>query len=428
VIAEARLARVLARTLSYPRVRPTDAPASVLYGGAHLFQATTFSKLAALARGTFAAHIEGTSDVLAVVGEAYAEHADRIRERVARKLERAPLEDVRIDFEDGYGVRSDDDEDRDASKVGTLLAERLADPPRFVGVRVRAFDRATSARAARTLLRVFESLDATSLPRGFVVTLPKVRSATDVEAFVELLSLVEEDRGLPHGALGLELLIETPSALVDGRGAHGLPHLLDAGQGRVTSVHLGAYDLLSLLDVAGHAQHLAHPHCASARFFMLAAAHGRARVVDGATTRLPLPKHRGEGLGAAVRIENHLLVLDALSVHAANVTSALESGIHQGWDLHPSQLVARYLAMAAHYEAGLAESCARLRAFVAKAAQATRAGQTFDDAATAEGLLVFFARGLASGMLTAEDVAPSGLLAEDIRTLDFPAIVAQRGA
>ena len=33
-------------------------------------------------------------------------------DRVAAKLEREPVEDFRIDFEDGYGTHSDADEDR----------------------------------------------------------------------------------------------------------------------------------------------------------------------------------------------------------------------------------------------------------------------------------------------------------------------------
>ena len=43
-----------------------------------------------------------------------AEVAERTRERTRAKLERRPVEDLRVDFEDGYGVRSDDEEDRHA--------------------------------------------------------------------------------------------------------------------------------------------------------------------------------------------------------------------------------------------------------------------------------------------------------------------------
>ncbi len=39
------------------------------------------------------------------------EHAATVRERVADKLRREPIEDYRIDFEDGYGNRSDEEED-----------------------------------------------------------------------------------------------------------------------------------------------------------------------------------------------------------------------------------------------------------------------------------------------------------------------------
>lgn len=409
--------------------RPT-APLSVLYGGAHLFKAGAFEKLGAMAVRAFEEHVRSDDDVCAVLGEPTRAIAAEVRRRVAEKLETHPLEDVRIDFEDGYGARSHQDEDSDATRVGEVIAKGEASAPRWLGIRVRAFDRATGERAAHTLLRVVAGLGPKNecrLPRGFVVTLPKVQSAQDVHAFVELCSLIEADRGLPLRSIGLELMIEAPAALVSRTGALAVPELLDAGDGRVTSLHLGAYDLLSSCDVGAAAQSLDHPLCATARSLMMLAANGRARIVDGATTRLPLPVHRGEGLTVEQREENHTAILGAFREHASAVDAALRTGIHQGWDLHPAQLVARYLAVTAYYLGSLDASATRLRRFVEQAARATALGQTFDDAATAEGLLAFFARGLSSGILRERDLASTGLSLEDIRGGDFGAILASRG-
>ncbi len=425
------LGRLLARTQDLPRLESRadaiDPPLSVLYGGAHLFSDATFEKLGKIAARAFAEHIRNDDDVCAVTSERARPFAGEIRARVSEKLARSPLEDVRIDFEDGYGVRSAEDEDRDADRVGEVLAKAGPAAPRWVGIRVKAFDRHTCARAARTLTRVLESLGPDTLPKGFVVTLPKVRRAHDVRAFVELLGLVEADRGLPRGAIGLELMIETPEALFTDAGNVAYPSLLEAGNGRVTSLHLGAYDLLSLCDVGATAQALDHPICTMARSLMVLAVGGRGgkvRVVDGATTRLPLPIHRDGSrhapLGDTAIRENHDAILDALRAHAKNVDSALRVGIHQGWDLHPAQLAARYMATSAYYLEALEASAARLQGFVAQAARATALGQTFDDAATAEGLLAFFTRGLGSGMLLERDVAATGLTIAELgrRTFD----------
>jgi hypothetical protein len=420
------LSRILGKTRDYARLERPDAPLSVLYGGAQLFTDQTFAKLGKLATVAFGEHIRHDDDVCAIVGEELRPLAGTLRERVAEKLATRPLEDVRVDFEDGYGVRSAADEDADASRVGQVLGAISRGAPRWLGIRVKAFDRATGARAARTLERVFEGLSKDTLPDGFVVTLPKVQRTDDVRAFVELLGLLEEDRSLQSGSIGLELMIETPSALVSASGAFAIPELLDAGAGRVTSLHLGAYDLLSSCDVGASAQSLGHPLCTAARSLMVLSANGRARVADGATTRLPLPKHRGGNLEDDALHENHVAILEAFREHAQNVTAAHRLGIHQGWDLHPAQLVARYLATSAYYLGSLATSAARLRGFVEQAARATAAGQTFDDAATAEGLVAFFARGLSSGMLREEDTRATGLTPHEIRARDFAGMVARR--
>ncbi len=102
-------------------------------------------------------------------------YAKDVRRRVNEKLGREPIEDLRIDFEDGYGVRDDAEEDAAARAAGEL-AGRLPVP--FVGLRCKSLEAPTRRRAVRTL-RVF--LDALgTLPPGFVVTLPKVSAVEQV--------------------------------------------------------------------------------------------------------------------------------------------------------------------------------------------------------------------------------------------------------
>src|SRR5918997_822353 len=69
-----------------------------------------------------------------LVGEVY--------DRVRAKLEREPVEDLRVDFEDGYGHRGDDAEDRTATEVVPALAgaARTEGGPPFVGIRFKSFE------------------------------------------------------------------------------------------------------------------------------------------------------------------------------------------------------------------------------------------------------------------------------------------------
>jgi hypothetical protein len=76
---------------------------------------------------------------------------------------------------------------------------------------------------------------------------------------------------------------------------------------------------------------------------------------------------------------------------------SMRHAYYQGWDLNPGQLPVRYAAVDTFFLSGLQDASARLNAFLNKAAQATLVGNTFDDAATGQGLLNFFLRGMACG-------------------------------
>jgi hypothetical protein len=51
--------------------------------------------------------------------------ADQLTPDVLAKLEREPVEDLRVDFEDGYGPRPPEREDADALGAATALADVL---------------------------------------------------------------------------------------------------------------------------------------------------------------------------------------------------------------------------------------------------------------------------------------------------------------
>ncbi len=69
------------------------------------------------------------------------------------KLAREPVEDLRIDFEDGYGSHPDDVEDAAAQAAASALAQSIAagDAPPFFGIRFKSLEAPTRRRGLRTL-------------------------------------------------------------------------------------------------------------------------------------------------------------------------------------------------------------------------------------------------------------------------------------
>ncbi|HEX8362964.1 MAG TPA: hypothetical protein VF613_22770, partial [Longimicrobium sp.] len=209
---EARLRRA---NLAHARPGEGDErqPVHTVYGGAHLFRADTAPRLGARALATLAEHAPDPATLAAALGT--DAHAEAVWERVRAKLRREPVEDFRIDFEDGYGVRADAEEDGHAASAARELARGLAEGtlPPFVGMRVKALTEEARARADRTL-RIFmdELLRGTGgvLPPGFVITLPKVTLPEQPEYLAALLERIEAEHGLAAGALRMELMVETP--------------------------------------------------------------------------------------------------------------------------------------------------------------------------------------------------------------------------
>jgi citrate lyase beta subunit len=360
-----------------------------------------------------------------------------IYRRVREKLGREPVEDFRIDFEDGYGNRPGDEEDAHAISTAQDLAAgaKAWTLPPFIGIRIKPFNEESRERSIRTLdlfVTALAEACAGALPRNFHVTLPKVSLPEEVEALVEILERLESGLRLPTGWLRVELMIETPQSILNSRGESNLLALVRSANGRCVGAHFGTYDYTAGLNITAAHQHMLHPSCDFAKDMMQVALAGTGVwLSDGATNILPVPIHRvakgGPPLTASQASENRSAVHSAWRLHAHHIRHSLVSGFYQGWDLHPAQLPTRYAAVYAFFLGSLDSAAERLRNFIEKAAQATLVGEVFDDAATGQGLLNYFLRAINCGAVTAAEAQDlSGLPLEDLRLGSFAKILESR--
>jgi citrate lyase beta subunit len=388
-----------------------------VYGGAHLFRADTARRLGDVALRTLDQHLDSPVQLTAIFGIPFA-LAETILLRVRAKLEREPVEDFRIDFEDGYGNRSDDEEDGHAASAATEVAKGARDGTLspYIGIRIKPLSTELSRRSLRTLDRfvdeLFSNVDA-ELTNRFFVTLPKLTAPEQPSRLAEQLALLERKHGLPDGSLKFEIMVETPQTLFGADGSVALPLMVNAGAGRVSAAHFGTYDFTASCNITAAHQHMNHPVCDFARAMMQASLADRVWLSDGSTAVLPV--------GDRDAIHN------AWRMHYDDVRRSLMLGFYQGWDLHPAQLVTRYLALYSFFLEAYDAAAARLKNFMANAAQATLLGSSFDDAATGQGLLNYFLRGINSGAFGADDVvSATGLTLEELRTRSFARILELR--
>ncbi len=433
-LSDKKLARALARVRDaqdtferrYPGESGARQPVHTVYGGAQLFTADTARKLGELALRALESYAPDPTTLAEAIGLP-AGLASKVYERVVDKLRREAVEDFRIDFEDGYGNRSDEEEDGHAAAAAreVAAAQTAGTLPPFLGIRIKPFTRELAPRSIRTLdIFLTELIAAGSvLPANFVVTLPKVTSKRHVETLVWLFENLEDRLGLEAGALHLEIMVETTQSILDPAGRSMLPRLLDAAGGRMIGAHFGTYDYTANCDITAAHQRMRHPACDFAKQMMKVAFAGTGVALsDGATNIMPVGPHRGT-LTDQQKQENRTAVFAAWRLHADDVRHSLVNGLYQGWDLHPAQLPIRYASVYGFFLEGLAAASDRLRNFVDKAAQATLAGDVFDDAATGQGLLNFFLRGIACGAVREEEALATGLSLEEIRTRSFVKIL-----
>ncbi len=419
---------------AYPGERADRQPVHTVYGGAHLFRADTVRKLGAIALGMFDACAPDPAALAAALGMP-PELAALVHPRVREKLAREPIEDFRLDFEDGYGNRPDAEEDGHARSAAAEVAAGMKDGalPPFIGIRVKPLSEELRVRSVRTLdLFLGTLLDETGgrLPGGFAITLPKITRIEQVAAFTDVLELFERDAKMKPGSLIIELMIETPHSIFAPDGTVSIPSLVAAARGRCRGAHFGTYDYTAGLSITAAHQQPSHPACDFARHVMQVSLAGTGVVLsDGATTVMPVGPHRetpGSPLTAAQQAENTRAVHRAWKIHYDDVRRSLSHAYYQGWDLNPGQLPTRYAAVFSFFLESREDAAARLRAFMDRAAQATLLGDIFDDAATGQGLLNYFLRGMACGAVTEAEALETGLTLEEFRSRSFVKILKGR--
>src|SRR5687768_1926444 len=452
----------------YPGETGKRQPVHTVYGGAHLFRADSAQRLGALARRSldqfapdfiaFAKAIglpgavqlpdSGTeAEELATQLELQPEQvrhqhksawmAHTIYQRVSEKLRHEPVEDFRIDFEDGYGNRSDAEEDGHAASAAGEVAQGMVDStlPPFIGIRVKPFNEELRVRSFRTLDIFVSTLLEKSggkLPDNFVVTLPKITIPEQATALADLFDLLEKQTGLAAGSLRLELMIETTQSIINAGGEINLPLLLAATRGRCVAAHFGTYDYTASCSITAAHQHMMHPACDFAKHMMQVSFGGTGIwLSDGATNILPVAAHRlvdGGPLPILEAIEENRTVAErAWKLPLGHLQHSLDNAYFQGFELHPAPQPTRYAAIYAFFLESLDAASERLKNFVQKAAKATLVGDVFDDAATGQGLLNYFLRATNSRAMTQEEaVERSGLTVAELRSGSFVKILNNR--
>src|SRR5580704_16025573 len=168
----------------YPGETGRRQPVHVVYGGAHLFRAGISKRLGEVALATLAEFAPDAFTFARAIGlpgagalpksgkqaaaaeRQFAKSPEKLRlenraawmaqtiySRVLEKLQREPVEDFRIDFEDGYGNRPDAEEDQHAKLAAEEVAKGLSDGslPPFIGIRIKPFSQELRERGIGTL-------------------------------------------------------------------------------------------------------------------------------------------------------------------------------------------------------------------------------------------------------------------------------------
>ncbi|MFE0445685.1 DUF6986 family protein [Streptomyces fungicidicus] len=378
----------------YPGDPGTRQPVHTVYVPGDDFAADTLRVWGDRALAALDEHAPDAASFAAVLGLDGA-LAEDVYGRVRAKLEREPVEDLRVDFEDGYGNRPDAEEDETAARAARLIAAAHAagTAAPYMGVRVKCMEAAVRDRGIRTLdIFLTGLMDTGGLPDGLVLTLPKVTYAEQVTAMARLLDAFEKARGLEPGRIGFEIQIETSQAVLAADGTATVARMIQAAQGRATGLHYGTFDYSACLGVSAAHQASDHPAADHAKAVMQVAAAGTGvRVSDGSTNVLPV--------GPTEQVH------DAWRLHYGLTRRALARAYYQGWDMHPGHLPTRYAAVFAFYREGFARAADRLARYAGRAG-----GDVMDEPATAKALAGYLLRGLDCGALDIAELAgPSGL-------------------
>ncbi|MEO6613771.1 MAG: phosphoenolpyruvate kinase [Chitinophagaceae bacterium] len=448
----------------YPGDKPDRQAVHTVYGGANLFKSDTCSRMGEIAiksLQTYAPDFITLAKVLKMEGHEDLPEEGKKKEKLVKKLSKLnpadlkkhpawlsytvynkiiaklnaePVEDFRIDFEDGFGNRPDEEEDTTAIHAAGELAmgmnEKTISP--FIGIRIKPFTEDLKNRGVRTLdIFLTTLLEKTNgkLPANFIVMLPKVTIPEQVTTMVRLLEIIEKKNNLAPGSLKMETMVEATQIIMDEEGRNPLMKIVRAGEGRLIAAHFGTYDYTASCGITARYQTMAHPVCDFAHHMTKVALGGTGIFLsDGATNVMPVAPHRGDDLTEKQLKENRQSVHNAWRTGYNHTMHSLINGFYQGWDLNPAQLPMRYAATYNFFLSSMEDATHRLKAFVDRAAISTLTGDIFDDAATGQGLLNFFLKAMNCGAITEEEATATGLSIEEIRSRSFYQILKGRRA
>jgi citrate lyase beta subunit len=445
----------LAFQKTYPGDKPDRQPVHTVYGGANLFKSDSCVKMGEIALKnlqTYSPDFITLANVLELKGykdlpdsekkiEKLTKKLDKMSEeerrkepawlaysvynKIIQKLKTEPVEDFRIDFEDGFGNRPDDEEDATAVNAATELATGMKNKTisPFIGIRIKPFTEDMKNRGVRTLdIFLTTLLERTKgkLPDNFVVMLPKVTIPEQVITLVRLFEIIEKKNNLAPYTLKMETMVEATQIIMDEDGRNPLMRIIRSSDGRCIAAHFGTYDYTASCGITAKYQTMDHPVCDFAHH-MTKVALGSTGIFlsDGATNVMPVAPHRGDDLTEEQLEENRQSVHNAWKIGYGHSMHSLINGFYQGWDLNPAQLPMRYAATYNFFLSSIEEATYRLKTFVERAAISTLTGDIFDDAATGQGLLNFFLKAMNCGAISEKEALATGLTIDEIRSRSF---------
>lgn len=446
----------------YPGDKPDRQPVHTVYGGANLFKADTCARMGEIALRNletyapnfvvFAKAIElqnheqfpdDETAISRLINEIETIHQNQrkkhpawlaytVYNKIIQKLQIEAVEDFRIDFEDGFGNRPDDEEDAAAVSAANELAKGMKNKTisPFIGIRIKPFTEDLKHRGIRTLDIFLSTLlrrTNRKLPDNFVVMLPKVTIPEQVTTIVRFFEILERQNKLKRGTLKMETMVEATQIIMDDQGRSPLMKIIRASEGRCIAAHFGTYDYTASCGITAKYQTMAHPVCDFAHHMTKVALGGTGIFLsDGATNVIPVGAHRGDNLTAEQLRENRKAVHNAWRIGYDHTMHSLINGFYQGWDLNPAQLPMRYAATYNFFLSSYEDAVFRLKTFVDRAAISTLTRDIFDDAATGQGLLNFFLKAMNCGAISEEEATTTGLTIDEIRSRSFYKIIEGR--
>jgi len=447
---------------TYPGDKPDRQAVHTVYGGANLFKSDTCIRMGEIALKnlqTYAPDFITLGKVLKLEGHEELPDSEKKAEKLLKKLEKTdrekrkkepgwlsyavydkiinklktePVEDFRIDFEDGFGNRPDAEEDETAVAAAGELAMGMKNKTisPFIGIRIKPFTEDLKNRGVRTLdifLTTLLQKTKGKLPDNFVVMLPKVTIPEQVTTLVRLFELIEKKNNLAPGTLKMETMVEATQIIMDDEGRNPLLKIIRSSEGRCIAAHFGTYDYTASCGITAKYQTMDHQVCDFAHHMTKVALGGTGIFLsDGATNVMPVAPHRGDDLTEKQLEENRQSVHNAWRIGYNHTMHSLINGFYQGWDLNPAQLPMRYAATYNFFLSSYDDAVFRLKTFVERAAISTLTGDIFDDAATGQGLLNFFLKAMNCGAITEEEAVATGLTIEEIRSRSFYKILQGR--